>query len=73
MNPLPTLVMIPGFLGAPWKLEQLTSPQDFSKRTLRLPDDLDELERLADLVTDRARGQPDAPRPFHGPAPLRAA
>ncbi|MEO8120896.1 MAG: alpha/beta hydrolase [Rhodoferax sp.] len=53
MNTLPTLVMIPCFSGVPWRLEQLTSLQDFSKRTFRLPDDLDSLERLADFVTDQ--------------------
>jgi len=45
----PTLVMIPCFAGAPWRLDQL-SAQDWPLRTPRLPDDLDDLERLADFV-----------------------
>jgi pimeloyl-ACP methyl ester carboxylesterase len=52
----PSLLMIPCFAGAPWKLDQLTALQDWPLRTLRLPDELDDLERLADLVLREVRG-----------------
>ncbi|WDD91244.1 alpha/beta hydrolase [Burkholderia sp. FERM BP-3421] len=53
MKTSPTLVMIPCFAGAPWKLDQLTSLQDRPLRTLRLPDDVNDLETLADFITDQ--------------------
>jgi pimeloyl-ACP methyl ester carboxylesterase len=46
----PTLVMVPCFAGAPWKLEQLAALQDWPMRSLRLRDDLDDIDRLADEV-----------------------
>jgi len=49
----PTLVMIPCFSGAPWQLHQLTHLKDWPKRTMRLPDGLDDLEKLADFVLDQ--------------------
>lgn len=52
----PTLVMIPCFAGAPWALNQLTALQDWPMRTLRLPDDVDDLEPLADLVLREIEG-----------------
>jgi pimeloyl-ACP methyl ester carboxylesterase len=42
--------MIPCFAGAPWRLEQLSALQDWPMQTLRLPDELSDLERLADFV-----------------------
>jgi pimeloyl-ACP methyl ester carboxylesterase len=55
----PTLVMIPCFAGAPWKLDSLTALQDWPMRTLRLPDDMDDLERLADFVLTQVRDLED--------------
>ena len=52
----PTLMMIPCFAGAPWKLDQLTALQGWPLHTLRLPDELDDVERLADLVLREVRG-----------------
>jgi pimeloyl-ACP methyl ester carboxylesterase len=46
----PTLVFIPCFSGAPWQLEQLVPLQEWPQRTMRLPDDLDDVERYADFV-----------------------
>src|SRR6478672_3009265 len=46
----PTLVMIPCFSGSPWTLSQLEPLQHLPMRTMRLPDELDDLERLADFV-----------------------
>jgi pimeloyl-ACP methyl ester carboxylesterase len=46
----PTLVMIPCFAGAPWRLDQMSALRDWPLQTLRLPDALDDLERLADFV-----------------------
>ena len=51
----PTLVMIPCFAGAPWRLELLSALHDWPMRTLRLPDDLDDLEGLADYVLSEVR------------------
>ncbi|MGZ2749805.1 alpha/beta fold hydrolase [Burkholderia stagnalis] len=51
----PTLVMIPCFAGAPWQLDQLTCLQGRPMRTLRLPDDVCELETLADFIADRVK------------------
>ena len=56
VNTLPTLVMIPCFAGAPWDLRQLSHLQDWPMRTLRLPDHLDDLEKLADFVLEQTRG-----------------
>ena len=53
----PTLIMIPCFAGAPWKLDQLTALQGWPMHTLRLPDELDDVERLADLVLRGVRGR----------------
>ncbi len=51
----PTLVMIPCFAGAPWKLDQLTCLQDRPMRTLRLPDDVDDLETLASFIIGQVK------------------
>jgi len=55
----PTLVMIPCFAGAPWKLDQLTALQDRPLRTLRLPDELADLDLLANVVLHKVRGLDD--------------
>ncbi|MEU4302629.1 hypothetical protein [Kitasatospora aureofaciens] len=46
----PTLVFIPCFSGAPWSAEQLAPYGDAPKRTLRLPEGVDDIERYADHV-----------------------
>lgn len=51
----PTLVMIPCFAGAPWQLNQLTCLQGRPMRTLRLPDDVGDLETLADFIADQVK------------------
>jgi pimeloyl-ACP methyl ester carboxylesterase len=51
----PTLVMIPCFSGAPWQLNQLTHLRGRPMRTLRLPDDVCELETLADFIADQVK------------------
>ncbi|WP_208457813.1 alpha/beta hydrolase [Burkholderia sp. BCC0405] len=51
----PTLVMIPCFSGAPWHLDQLTALQHRTMRTLRLPDDVSDLEQLADFLIDQTK------------------
>ncbi len=55
MKAEPTLVMIPCFAGAPWQLDQLSGLQGRAMRTLRLPDDVCELERLADFILDQVK------------------
>ncbi|MET7519022.1 alpha/beta hydrolase [Streptomyces sp. NPDC005480] len=47
---IPTLVFIPCFSGAPWSAEQLDPYGDVPKRTLRLPEGADDMERYADYV-----------------------
>ncbi|RZF31670.1 alpha/beta hydrolase [Paraburkholderia sp. UYCP14C] len=51
----PTLVMIPCFAGAPWQLDQLTHLQRHPMRTVRLPDDVCELETLADFIAGQVK------------------
>ncbi|MFD0407915.1 alpha/beta fold hydrolase [Kitasatospora sp. NPDC127116] len=46
----PTLVFIPCFSGAPWSAEQLAPYGEAPKRTLRLPEGVDSIERYADHV-----------------------
>ncbi|MFF2750569.1 alpha/beta fold hydrolase [Kitasatospora sp. NPDC058048] len=46
----PTLVFIPCFSGAPWSAEQLAPYGETPKRTLRLPEGVDSIERYADHV-----------------------
>jgi pimeloyl-ACP methyl ester carboxylesterase len=46
----PTLVFIPCFCGAPWSAEQLAPYGAMPKRTLRLPEDVNDIERYADFV-----------------------
>ncbi|MEY9939018.1 pimeloyl-ACP methyl ester carboxylesterase [Streptacidiphilus sp. MAP5-52] len=46
----PTLVFIPCFSGAPWSAEQLDPYGEAPKRTLRLPEGVDDMERYADYV-----------------------
>ncbi|KVN39810.1 lactone hydrolase [Burkholderia pyrrocinia] len=47
--------MIPCFAGAPWRLDQLACLQGRPMRTLRLPDDVCELETLADFIVDQVK------------------
>lgn len=46
----PTLVFIPCFSGAPWSADQLAPYGQAPKRTLRLPEGVDDIERYADYV-----------------------
>ncbi|MFJ6774365.1 alpha/beta fold hydrolase [Kitasatospora sp. NPDC091257] len=46
----PTLVFIPCFSGAPWSAEQLAPYGAAPRRTLRLPEGVDSIERYADHV-----------------------
>ena len=55
MKTEPTLVMIPCFSGAPWQLNQLTYLQSRPMRTLRLPDDVCELDTLADFIAGQVK------------------
>ncbi|MBT9264881.1 alpha/beta hydrolase [Pseudomonas sp. MG-9] len=55
MKPQPTLVMIPCFAGAPWQLEQMVHLQDRAMRTLRLPDDVRDLEKLTNFIVDQVQ------------------
>ncbi|AFY75414.1 putative hydrolase or acyltransferase of alpha/beta superfamily [Synechococcus sp. PCC 7502] len=45
-----TIVTVPCFSGSPWYLEQLTPLSDWSLRTMRLPEALDNIEAYADFV-----------------------
>lgn len=46
----PTIVTVPCFSGAPWKLNQLTPLADYPLRTMRLPEGLDNIESYADFL-----------------------
>jgi pimeloyl-ACP methyl ester carboxylesterase len=48
----PTLVFVPCFSGAPWDLERLGPLAGRPLRTLRLPDNVDDIETYADAVAD---------------------
>jgi len=55
MQTEPTLVMVPCFAGAPWQLDPLTHLQHRAMRTLRLPDDVADLENLANFIIDQVQ------------------
>jgi pimeloyl-ACP methyl ester carboxylesterase len=55
MTERPTLVMIPCFAGAPWNLEQLSHLRDWPMRTLRLPNDHDDIEQVVDFVLEQVK------------------
>jgi len=55
MQTEPTLVMVPCFAGAPWQLNQLSHLQHHAMRTLRLPDDVADLETLANFIVDQVK------------------
>jgi pimeloyl-ACP methyl ester carboxylesterase len=48
-----TIVTVPCFSGAPWEVETLSGVADWPIRTMRLPDDLDDIEHYADFVQDQ--------------------
>jgi len=50
-----TLVMIPCFSGAAWDLTQMRELQGWPMRTFRLPDELDDLEKLSDFVVEQVK------------------
>jgi len=55
MQTEPTLVMVPCFAGAPWQLNQLSHLQHRAMRTLHLPDDVADLETLANFIVDQVK------------------
>jgi len=54
-NTRPTLVMVPCFAGAPWDLNQLSHLQDWPLRTMRLHDDMPDLEGVVDFVLEQVK------------------
>lgn len=52
---LPTIVTVPCFSGAPWDQEQLAPFAGYPVRTMRLPENLDDVERYADFVAEQVR------------------
>jgi pimeloyl-ACP methyl ester carboxylesterase len=46
----PTIVTVPCFSGAPWDLDSLTPLADHPLRTMRLPDECDDIEGYADFL-----------------------
>ena len=50
----PTLVTVPCFSGAPWHLEELTPLAGRPLRTMRLPENVDDIEAYADFVEAQA-------------------
>jgi pimeloyl-ACP methyl ester carboxylesterase len=57
--PQPTIVTIPCFSGAPWELGELRPLRHRPTATMRLPDDLDDIERYADFVEAQVEGLDD--------------
>lgn len=55
----PTLVLIPCFSGAPWRMAQLEALADRRMRTMRLPERLDDVDGYADYVLDQCRDLDD--------------
>lgn len=49
----PTIVTVPCFSGAPWELERLTPLAGHPLQTMRLPDELDDIEAYADVVAEQ--------------------
>jgi len=56
MTDRPTIVTVPCFSGAPWSLVQLTPLEGYPRRTMRLPEGLDDIEQYADFVAGEAHG-----------------
>jgi pimeloyl-ACP methyl ester carboxylesterase len=46
----PTVVTVPCFSGAPWDVDRLTPMSHRPLRTMRLPDEVDSIEKYADFV-----------------------
>jgi pimeloyl-ACP methyl ester carboxylesterase len=51
----PTIVTIPCFSGAPWALERLTPLAHRPLRSMRLPEEVDDIEHYVDFVADEVR------------------
>jgi pimeloyl-ACP methyl ester carboxylesterase len=54
-----TLVTVPCFSGAPWDESQLAPLRDYSVRTMRLPEAIDDVERYADFLATQVEGLSD--------------
>jgi pimeloyl-ACP methyl ester carboxylesterase len=52
MQEIKNIVTVPCFSGAPWNLKQLSHLSDFSLKTMRLPEKLDNIEDYADFVQE---------------------
>lgn len=52
----PTIVTIPCFSGAPWRLDELRPLRHRPLTTMRLPDDYDDIEDYADFVESQVDG-----------------
>lgn len=55
----PTIVTVPCFSGAPWDARQLAPLRGYPTRTMRLPEDLNDVERYADFVAQQVEGLTD--------------
>jgi pimeloyl-ACP methyl ester carboxylesterase len=53
MNPDLTIVTVPCFSGSPWELDQFTPLANWSLRTMRLPEALDNIEAYADFLAEQ--------------------
>jgi len=52
----PTLVAVPCFSGAPWQLETLEPLRGRPRRTMRLPEGVDDVEQYADFLEQQVAG-----------------
>lgn len=55
----PTLVTVPCFSGAPWDERQLTPLRTYPVRTMRLPEEVDDVDRYADFLAAQVEGLSD--------------
>lgn len=53
MTSYPTIVTVPCFSGSPWQLEQFTPLANWSTRTMRLPEELDDIEAYVDFLAQQ--------------------
>ncbi|HTD03659.1 alpha/beta hydrolase [Undibacterium sp.] len=49
------IVMVPCFAGAPWTLSQFSPLSEYNLKTMKLPDDLRDIEAFADFLEQQVR------------------
>ena len=52
----PTVVCVPCFSGTPWDLKALTGLDGFTTRSMRLPEDIADVDEYADVFAEQVQG-----------------